>query len=125
MEAAMASRYDEVYRRSLADPEGFWAEAANDIVWYRKWDTVLDRSNPPFYRWFVGGETNTCMNAMDRHVDEGNGDRLALIYDSPVTGSQRRPEEHTSELQSLIRITYAVFCLKKKIEKQKTDTTQQ
>jgi len=86
----MTSRYDETHRRSLQDPEGFWAEAADDVVWYRKWDTVLDRSNAPFYRWFVGGETNTCMNALDRHVDEGRGEQLALIYDSPVTDSQRK-----------------------------------
>jgi len=86
----MASRYDEVHRRSLEDPEGFWGDAANDVVWYKKWDKVLDSTNAPFYRWFVGGETNTCMNALDRHVDDGRGEQLALIYDSPVTGSQRK-----------------------------------
>src|SRR5690554_1183367 len=86
----MASRYDKVYRRSLEDPEGFWADAADDVVWYRKWDTVLDRSNPPFYRWFVGGELNTCFNAVDRHVEEGRGGQLALVYDSPVTDTVRR-----------------------------------
>jgi len=86
----MASRFDEVYARSLKDPQGFWAEAAEDIHWYRKWDTVLDDSKPPFYRWFVGGETNTCYNAVDRHVEAGRGDQLALIYDSPITGKQRR-----------------------------------
>jgi propionyl-CoA synthetase len=78
-------RFDEVYRRSMDDPDGFWAEAAKDIVWTKPWDKVLDDSNPPFYRWFPGGELNTCYNALDRHVDEGNGDRAALIYDSPVT----------------------------------------
>lgn len=79
------SVYDEVYQRSLEDPSGFWGEAAEDIHWYKKWDKVLDDSNPPFYRWFVGGEMNTCYNALDYHVENGRGDQPALIYDSPVT----------------------------------------
>ena len=86
----MSSRYEEVYQRSLQDPEGFWAEAAEDVRWDKRWDTVLDRSNPPFYRWFVGGELNTCFNALDRHVEEGRGGQLALVYDSPVTDTVRR-----------------------------------
>ncbi len=81
----MANTYEEVYRQSIEDPEGFWGEIAEDIHWYKKWDTVLDDSNPPFYRWFVGGELNTCYNALDIHVEQGRGDMLALIYDSPVT----------------------------------------
>ena len=87
----MTSRYDEAYRRAMADPEGFWAEAAEAIHWTKRWDRVLDDSNPPFYRWFVGGELNTCYNALDVHVDEGGrGDQLALIYDSPVTDTVRK-----------------------------------
>ncbi|SLN74264.1 propionyl-CoA synthetase [Oceanibacterium hippocampi] len=86
----MNSRYDEAFARSMADPEGFWAEAAEDIVWTRRWDRVRDDSNPPFTRWFAGGELNTCYNAVDRHVDEGRGDQAALIYDSPVTGQVRQ-----------------------------------
>ena len=81
----MANAYEETYQQSIEDPEGFWGEVAEDIHWYKKWDTVLDESNPPFYRWFVGGELNTCYNALDVHVEQGRGDRLALIYDSPVT----------------------------------------
>jgi len=80
-------RYDQVYGRSQADPEGFWAEAAAEIHWHRKWDTVLDSSRAPFYRWFSGGVVNTCYNALDRHVAGGRGDQAALIYDSPVTGT--------------------------------------
>ena len=83
----MASAYDETYARSMEDPEGFWGEAAEAIDWYKRWDKVLDRSNPPFYRWFVGAETNTCYNALDRHVEGGRADQAALIYDSPVTDS--------------------------------------
>ena len=86
----MTSRHDEAHRRSLADPEGFWAEAAADVHWFRRWDAVLDRANPPFYRWFRGGLVNSCYNALDRHVAAGRGDDPALIYDSPVTGTVRR-----------------------------------
>jgi propionyl-CoA synthetase len=74
----------------LVDPEGFWAEAAAGIDWMMKWDKVLDDSNPPFYRWFKGGVLNTCYNALDRHIKNGRGDQLALIYDSPVTDTVRR-----------------------------------
>ena len=85
------SRYDETYLQSLKNPEEFWAEAAEDIFWHKKWDTVLDNSNPPFYRWFAGGQVNTCYNALDRHVDEhGSGENLALIYDSPITGTSSK-----------------------------------
>ena len=79
--------YNDVYQRALNDPEGFWAEAAEDIHWDKRWDRVLDDSRPPFYRWFTGGALNTCYNALDVHVEQGNGDRPALIYDSPVTDS--------------------------------------
>ncbi len=82
--------YEETFNKSITDPEAFWAEAAQDIHWFKKWDQVLDDSNPPFYRWFVGGEMNTCHNALDRHVEAGHGDRLAIIYDSPVTGGTVR-----------------------------------
>ena len=79
--------YTAVYQRALNDPAGFWAEAAEDIHWDKRWDRVLDDSRPPFYRWFTGGALNTCYNALDVHVEQGNGDRPALIYDSPVTDS--------------------------------------
>ena len=78
--------YEESFRKSITDPEGFWAEAAKEIHWFKKWEKVLDDSNPPFYRWFVGGELNSCYNALDRHVENGRGEQIALIYDSPVTG---------------------------------------
>ena len=71
--------------RSIRDPKAFWAEAAAAIHWYKKWDTVLDDSRAPFYRWFSGGELNTCYNALDLHVETGRADQAALIYDSPVT----------------------------------------
>ena len=88
-ECEMSSRYDDAYARSLDDPEGFWGEAAEAIHWYERWDKVLDDSNPPFYRWFTGGVTNTCYNALDRHVEAGRADQAAIIYDSPVTDTVR------------------------------------
>ena len=85
----MRGSYQEIYARSLQDPEGFWAEAAEALAWDRRWDRVLDDARPPFYRWFAGGRLNTCYNAVDRHVEAGRGDQLAVIHDSPVTDSIR------------------------------------
>ena len=85
----MATIYDEVYRHAQSDPEGFWAAAAEDIHWERRWDRVLDATRPPYYRWFAGGVLNTCYNALDLHVDRGRGKQTALIYDSPVTQTVR------------------------------------
>ncbi|PYP24368.1 MAG: propionyl-CoA synthetase [Gemmatimonadetes bacterium] len=83
------SSQDEVYAAWLKEPERFWAEAADAVQWYQRWERVLDASRPPFYRWFPGGVVNTCYNALDWHVAHGRADQPALIYDSPVTGSIR------------------------------------
>ncbi len=82
--------YKEVYNESINNPDKFWGKAAELIQWYKKPESVLDDSNPPFYRWFSGGEMNTCYNALDYHVEEGRGDQTALIYDSPVTGTVKK-----------------------------------
>src|SRR5438046_53325 len=79
--------YQETHRRSLAEPEAFWAEMAEAIDWERRWDRVLDDTRPPFYRWFAGARLNTCWNALGRQVAAGHGERLALIWDSPVTNT--------------------------------------
>jgi propionyl-CoA synthetase len=86
----MTNAYQQAYETSLKDPEGFWGEAAKEIHWYKTWDKVLDDSRKPFYRWFVGAETNTCYNAIDRHVEQGRGAQTAIIYDSPVTSTKRK-----------------------------------
>jgi propionyl-CoA synthetase len=75
------------FDRSLSDPAGFWGEAGEAVYWHKKWTKVLDDTHAPFYRWFVGGELNTCYNALDLHVEEGRGDQPALVYDSPVTNA--------------------------------------
>src|SRR5437879_12589582 len=87
------SSYAETYRRSLEEPEEFWAEAAEAIEWERRWDRVLDDTRPPFYRWFAGARLNTCWNALDRHVAGGHGERLALIWDSPRSEERRVGQE--------------------------------
>ena len=86
----MTNLYEEAYAKSINDPEAFWGEAAEDCHWYKKWDKVLDDSNKPFYRWFTGGICNTCYNALDLHVENGRGDQVALIYDSPVTNTIKK-----------------------------------
>ncbi|NQV43856.1 MAG: propionyl-CoA synthetase [Rhodospirillales bacterium] len=86
----MTNRYQEAYDCSIQDPDIFWGNAAREIDWIKPWDRVLDDSDAPFYRWFVGAECNTCYNALDRHADGGRGDQLALIHDSPVTGGKVR-----------------------------------
>src|ERR1700691_1640359 len=82
---SMATTYQEFYRRSLADPDGFWSEQAKLIDWHRPFAKVLDFSRPPFTRWFVGGETNLCHNAVDRHL-AARGAQSALVYVSTETG---------------------------------------
>ncbi len=82
--------YAEVYAGWKADPEGFWMEAAEAIDWDRKPSKALNEENAPLYEWFADGMVNTCWNAVDRHVAAGNGDRLAIIYDSPITGTQEK-----------------------------------
>ena len=86
----MSPSYDQVYGAWRADPEAFWAEAAEGVEWFRRWDRVLDDDTAPLYRWYVGAETNTCHNAVDRHVAAGRGDQPAVIYDSPVAGNIKR-----------------------------------
>jgi len=82
--------YNSAYAHSLSEPEAFWAEAADGIDWVEPWESVLDESNTPFYRWFAGARLNTCYNALDRHVKNGRGEQAALIYDSPVTDAKRK-----------------------------------
>jgi propionyl-CoA synthetase len=83
-------KYKEVYEQSIQQPDVFWGDAAQAITWTKKWDKVLDDANAPFYRWFAGGELNTCYNALDCHVESGRKDQVAVIYDSPVTNTIKK-----------------------------------
>ncbi len=80
--------YAAAYEQSISDPDAFWGDAAKSIDWITAPSTVLDASNPPFYRWYTGATLNTCFNALDRHVRDGRGDQIALYYDSPLTGTK-------------------------------------
>jgi propionyl-CoA synthetase len=83
------TKYWDVYREWLAEPEAFWAEAATGVDWFRPADRIFDASSGPYGRWFIGGECNTAYNCLDRHVLAGRGDQAAIIYDSPLTGTKR------------------------------------
>jgi propionyl-CoA synthetase len=80
--------FQKIYDQSINNPEKFWQEASNDIFWFKKPTKILNKSNPPFYKWFEDGVTNTCYNALDIHIDQGRGKKTALIYDSPITGNK-------------------------------------
>ena len=86
----MKSKFQEIYESSINNPEKFWKEISNDIFWFKKPTKILNKSNPPFYKWFEDGVTNTCYNALDYHIDKGRGDKVALIYDSPITGNKAK-----------------------------------
>jgi len=80
--------YSDVYNSSKKDPEGFWMQAAEAIDWVEQPKRALNDDNAPLYEWFTDGVVNTCYNAVDRHVEAGNGDRVAIIHDSPITGTK-------------------------------------
>lgn len=82
------TNYNDIYQQSINDPETFWGDAANDLHWIKKWDKVINLQAKPVPRWFEGGEINTCYNALDRHVESGRADQIAIIYDSPITNQQ-------------------------------------
>ena len=86
----MTTKYDEIYQKSIHDKDTFWSNVANEIFWYKKPKKILNSNNPPFYKWYEDGITNTCYNAVDLHVEKGNGKKLAIIYDSPITKSQKK-----------------------------------
>jgi Acyl-coenzyme A synthetases/AMP-(fatty) acid ligases len=86
----MKSEFERIYRESIDNPEKFWQEVSNDIFWFKKPSKILNKSKPPFYKWFEDGTTNTCYNALDLHIENGKGSKTALIYDSPITGNKKK-----------------------------------
>ncbi|XP_052753973.1 acyl-CoA synthetase short-chain family member 3, mitochondrial [Galleria mellonella] len=89
-ESEVTEEYKKAYKRSLDDPEGFWGEVGQELEWTKPWDRVLDNKNPPFTKWWVGGEMSVCHNAVDRHVTSGRGDNVALVHDSPLTDTVKK-----------------------------------
>jgi acetyl-CoA synthetase len=86
--SAIVQEYENLYQQSLEDPQAFWGARAEELEWFEKWDKVLDDSNPPFYKWFVGGKTNIVYNALDRHTHTFRKNKLALIWEGEP-GDQR------------------------------------
>ena len=85
-------QYRQMYERSLTDPEGFWAEQADNFYWEKKWDSVrfFDFSGDVKIRFFEGGRTNLCYNALDRHVEAGRGERVAFYWEGNEPGEEKR-----------------------------------
>ena len=86
----MNQNFTDIYSNSIKKPEEFWKKVSEDIFWFKKPTKILNSSNPPFYKWYEDGVTNTCYNALDIHIDNGRADKNALIYDSPITGNKNK-----------------------------------
>src|SRR3712207_2340295 len=113
---------ESVYEQAERDHEAFWAEQARALHWAQDWDQVLDWSNPPFAKWFVGGRLNVSYNCLDRHVEAGRGDRVAFHWrgeegeERDVTYADllrdtQKDRKSTRLNSSHANISYAVFCL--------------
>ena len=92
------AEYEQLYRRSIDDPEAFWAEVAADFHFYKSWDRVLDWQ-PPFAKWFVGGSTNVSFNCLERQIQRGRGDHTAILWEGEPIAADGGPKE-------IRRITY-------------------
>ena len=102
--------YHSIYKSWQADPESFWMEAAEGIDWDQKPTFALNESNEPLFEWYTDSYVNTCFNAVDRHVEKGQGDQTAIIYDSPITGKK----QHISYAQLLEKTSLLAGSLLKK-----------
>ncbi len=106
-EGCIVPDYDAVYELARQDPEAFWAKRAEELEWYQRWDKVLDDSNKPFYKWFVGGKTNMVLNALDRHVTTWRRNKLAIIWEGEdgdkVTLSYWRLWQEVNKFANVLR----------------------
>ncbi|CAN5414171.1 acetate--CoA ligase [soil metagenome] len=91
-------QYDKLYRESIADPQKFWGDIAGALHWFTKWNKILDWQ-PPYAKWFVGGKTNLSDNCLDRHVEAGRGDKVAILWEG-------EPETHAGQGGEVRRYTY-------------------
>ena len=97
----------------MEDKEAFWTQQAEELVWFKKFETVIDESDQYMKRWFPDGESNICYNAVDRHVDEGRGDHIALQSDSVYTGKKekftyKQVQEHVAKLASILKEKFSI-----------------
>lgn len=108
------SRYHEVYEAWKRDPEGFWADAAKEIDWFKPWDAVIDQDGGQYGHWFSGADCNTAYNCLDRHVEQGRGAQAALIYDSPVTDQKKTYSyvDLTNEVATLAAVLHELGVVK-------------
>lgn len=90
--------YNKLYRRSIDDMEGFWADEAKQLHWFKPWSQVLDESRKPYFQWFVGGKTNLAYNCLDAQIDQGLGDKVAIVFEGEPTEGGKATD--------LRRITY-------------------
>ncbi|WP_297322399.1 AMP-binding protein [uncultured Bartonella sp.] len=97
------SSYDKIYNDWLEHPQAFWGKAAELIDWFKPYDKVFDENAGVYGRWFEGGKTNACYNAIDRHIKAGRGEQVAIYYDSPVSNGKRAItyQELSDEVQAL------------------------
>ena len=111
---ANVREYDKLYRRSIEDREGFWAEQAEQLDWYQKWDRVLDDSKAPFYRWFTGAKTNIIQNAIDRHLTTARRNKSAIIW-AGEPGDTRTFSYHAlnREVSKLVNVLLTMGCRKR------------
>ncbi|SVC71902.1 uncharacterized protein METZ01_LOCUS324756, partial [marine metagenome] len=86
----MKKNFEKIYNESIKKPEEFWQKISDDIFSFKKPTQILNKDKAPFYKWFGNGITNTCYNALDLHIDEGRGNKTALIYDSPITSNKKK-----------------------------------
>ncbi|MFQ3673294.1 MAG: AMP-binding protein, partial [Aggregatilineales bacterium] len=107
IEQAHIPDYEEVYREAVEDPISFWAKRADTLEWHKLWDKVLDDSNPPFYKWFVGAKTNIVHNALDRHIKTWRKNKLAIIWEGEngdkVTMSYWRLWQEVNKFANILR----------------------
>ncbi|MFZ9604620.1 MAG: acetyl-coenzyme A synthetase N-terminal domain-containing protein, partial [Opitutales bacterium] len=84
--------YEALYKRSIQDPDGFWADEAKELAWFQPWTKVVDESKKPFFRWFVDGKTNVAYNCLDAQVAKGLGDKVAIVYEGEPTADGKAVE---------------------------------
>ena len=89
LKEAIVKDYEKTLKKAARNPEKFWEEAAEDLHWFKKWDKVLDKKKKPFYKWFINGKCNLAYNALDRHIENGNKDKLAIIWEDE-TGREKK-----------------------------------
>ncbi|MFT5252532.1 MAG: propionyl-CoA synthetase, partial [Flavobacteriales bacterium] len=83
-------KYKELYTQSIEHPQVFWADQANQIAWYSKPKNILSKDENDYPLWYKDGELNICYLALDQHIQDGHGDQIAFVYDSPVTQTVKK-----------------------------------